>query len=187
MVISSGRKYFNTRAALLAFIFFMIRPAYGQFHPVGSASSVQFTIHNFGFKVTGSLAPPEGDIRFHPDSLSTSFFHVTLKAQTINTDNSTRDNHLREEEYFDVKNYPLIRFVADNIRAGNKTGEYLATGTLTIKKTSREIQLPFTAVKNGNGWLLSGGFKMNRRDFEIGGSSTLSNELEVGIKVLANR
>jgi len=185
MTISSGRKYIYATAGLLVLFFYIIRPAYGQFHPVSTASTIQFSIHNFGFKVTGSLSAPDGDIGFYPDSLSKSFFHMTVKAETINTDNNARDNHLREEEYFDVKNYPLIRFVSDNVRAGSKTGEYVATGTLTIKKKSKAIQLPFTALKNGNGWMLSGGFKMNRRDFDIGGSSTLSNELEVAIKVLA--
>jgi polyisoprenoid-binding protein YceI len=58
-------------------------------------------------------------------------------------------------------------------------------GKLTIKNKSKEIEIPFTAEKNGNGWLFSGSFNMNRRDFDIGGSSTISNELTVDIKVLA--
>ncbi len=38
-----------------------------------------------------------------------------------------------EDDYFDVKNYPKIRFVSTSIRATGKNGEYEATGTLTIK------------------------------------------------------
>jgi polyisoprenoid-binding protein YceI len=159
--------------------------ASGQIHPVARESSVQFTIHNFGFRVSGRLAAPEGDIRFQPDSLSKSFFHVTIPSESINTDNNSRDEHLKAADYFDVKNYPLIRFVSDHIQAANTKGEYTAVGRLTIKNKSKDIQLPFTAEKNGNGYLFSGSFKMNRRDFDVGGSSTLSNELTVEIKVLA--
>jgi polyisoprenoid-binding protein YceI len=186
MAKSFKRKYFLFMTSLLLCIFLSIRSASGQFHPVAGASGIQFTIRNFGFKVGGSLASPEGDIRFNPDSLSRSFFHMTIRSESINTENAARDEHLKAEDYFDVKNYPLIHFVSDDVRVVDKKGKFLAVGRLTIKNKSKEIQLPFTAIKNGNAWLFTGVFKMNRRDFEIGGSSTISNELEVAIKVLTD-
>lgn len=185
MTTTRKREYSFTKASLIFFVLFAIRSASGQFHPVASESTVQFTIRNFGINVTGSMAPPEGEIHFRPDSLSNSFFHMAVHSESINTGNNSRDAHLKEEEYFDAKNYPLIRFVSDDIRATNKKGGYEAVGTLTIKNRSKEIHLPFTAEKNANGWVFAGGFKMNRRDFEVGGSSTISNELEVAIKVVA--
>jgi polyisoprenoid-binding protein YceI len=157
----------------------------GQIHPVPGESSVRFTIHNFGFKTGGSLSAPEGEIYFSPEDLGKSSFHVEIKTESINTDNESRDEHLKEEEYFDVKNYPLIRFVSSSIRTSGKDGEYVAVGLLTIKKTSREIEIPFSAEKKGGGWLFTGSFKMNRRDYGVGGSSTLSNELTVDIIVNA--
>jgi polyisoprenoid-binding protein YceI len=163
----------------------VVKTAAAQSHQVANQSTVKFTTKNFGFKVNGTLAAPEGDIQFTPDDLKKSFFHVTIKSASINTDNDSRDNHLREEEYFDVKNHPLIRFVSDNIRATGKKNGYEAVGTLTIKNKSKEITLPFTAEKTANGWLFAGGFTMNRRDYEVGGGSTISNEITVEIKVLA--
>jgi polyisoprenoid-binding protein YceI len=185
MGITRWKKYPLTKTGLFVYFLILVQSAFGQYHPVAKESGIVFTIHNFGFKVSGKLDPPEGDIWFNPDSLSKSFFHMTIKSESINTDNNTRDEHLKEEDYFDVKNFPLIRFVSDHIRATDKNGGFEATGTLTIKNKSREITLPFKAVKNENGWLFSGGFTMNRRDFGIGGSSTISNELTVDIKVLA--
>jgi polyisoprenoid-binding protein YceI len=168
---------------LLSFLL-MSRTSNGQIHPVTKESSVHFTIRNFGFKVEGTLDAPEGDILFNPDDLSKSFFHVTMKSASVNTDNNSRDEHLKESDYFDVKNFPVIRFVSDNIRNTGKNG-FEAIGTLTIKNKNKEIHLPFTAEKLENGWLFTGGFTMNRRDYDVGGSSTLSNELTVEIKVLA--
>ena len=55
---------------------------------------------------------PQGDIVFNPDDLAKSLFRVRIKAESINTDNESRDEHLKEETYFDVKNYPMIRFVS---------------------------------------------------------------------------
>ena len=163
----------------------VLQSVFGQMHPVAKESSIHFTIHNFGFKTGGFLAAPEGDIQFNPDDPAKSYFHVTIKSESINTDNESRDEHLRETDYFDVKNYPLIRFVSDNIQAAGKNGDYVATGTLTIKNINRKIQLPFRAEKSGDGYLFTGSFAMNRKDYGVGGSSTISNDLTVQIKVLA--
>ena len=162
-----------------------MQAAFGQMHPVAKESSIHFTIHNFGFRTGGTLAAPEGNIEFNPDDLARSSFQVTIKSESINTDNETRDEHLREEDYFDVKNHPLIRFVSSSIRATGNKDAYEASGTLTIKNTSHTISLPFTAEKTGNGWVFTGSFTMNRRDYGVGGSSTISNELMVDIKVIA--
>jgi polyisoprenoid-binding protein YceI len=185
MQIQFFRKYTISKTCLLVYFVMMIQSSFGQIHPVAKESSVIFTIHNFGFKVTGSLEAPQGDILFNPDSLSNSFFRVTIKSASVNTDNNTRDEHLREEDYFDVKNYPLISFVSGNIQTDGKNGGFAATGRLTIKNKTKDIQLPFTAVKNGDAYLFTGSFKMSRRDFGIGGGSTISNDLTVDIKVLA--
>jgi len=177
------RKSILTVAGFVICFFGMILTSSGQMHPVTKESGINFSLRNFGFKTGGSLAAPEGDILFTPDDLSKSYFRMTIKSESINTDNNSRDNHLRDEDYFNVKKYPLIRFESTIIRAVNKIGNYEAVGTLTIKDKSKEITLPFKAEKNGNGYLFTGSFKMNRRDFDVGGSSTISNELTVDIKV----
>ena len=166
-------------------LFLIFQSAFAQLHPVTGESSVRFSLKNFAFRTGGTLGPPAGDIIFNPDDLPKSSFHVVIKTESINTDNNSRDEHLKEADYFDVKNYPQIRFVSSSVKSGSKKGSYEAVGTLTIKNISKEITLPFTAEKNANGWLFSGGFKMNRRDYGVGGSSTISNELTVEIKVLA--
>ncbi len=185
MLKSFIRKYFVAAGSLPVCLLLTIQAAFGQMHPVANESSIRFTIHNFGFRTGGTLAAPEGNIEFNPDELPKSSFQVTIKSESINTDNESRDEHLRETDYFDVKNYPLIRFVSSAIRASRKKDGYEVTGMLTIKNTSREIVVPFTAEKTGNGWVFAGSFTMNRRDYGVGGSSTISNELSVDIKVIA--
>jgi polyisoprenoid-binding protein YceI len=165
--------------------FWSIQMATAQMHPVAKGSSIVFTIHNFGFKTGGTLAAPQGDILFNPDDLSKASFQITIQAESINTDNESRDEHLKEEDYFDVKKYPEIRFVSNSVHATDKQGNFQADGSLTVKGISKMISLPFKAVKNSSGYRFTGSFKMNRRDFNIGGSSTISNELTVDIIVVA--
>ncbi|HET7000527.1 MAG TPA: YceI family protein [Puia sp.] len=173
------------KRGLIFFLSLSFRWGFAQYHPVADESSVRFSLKNFGFRTSGSLDAPTGDIVFNPDELSKSSFRVTIKVESINTDNESRDEHLKEESYFDVKNYPLIRFVSSSVKEADKKGSYQTTGVLTVKNKSKEITMPFTAEKNGNGWSFSGGFKMNRRDYDVGGSSTLSDEVTVDIKVVA--
>jgi polyisoprenoid-binding protein YceI len=169
---------------LFCFVF-ITRFCFAQLHPVEKESTIHFTVKNFGFNVGGSLQGIEGEIRFSPDNPGAAGFDVSVDAASINTDNNMRDGHLKEEEYLDVQNYPRIRFVSVSVRRAKKKGNYQMTGNLTIRNKTKEISFPFTAEPSDSGYLFSGSFKINRKDFAVGGSSTISDNLTVSLKVLA--
>jgi polyisoprenoid-binding protein YceI len=156
--------------------------------PVEEESSVKFKIRNFGFNtVTGSFKGIKGTIRFTPENPGATSMDVTVDAKSVNTGINLRDNHLRKEEYFDVKNYPVIRFVSSKITSSSKPGTLFMFGKLTIKNVTREISFPFTAVPQEGGYLFAGEFKINRIDFGVGESSSVSDNLTVILKVLARK
>ncbi len=155
--------------------------------PSDQGSSVAFTIRNFGFNTAGTFTGLQGAIVFDPQNPAGSTFDVSVDAASVNTDNNLRDNHLKEESYFDVKNYPRIRFVSTSVSAPDKSGHYTVTGKLTIRNTTKEISFPFLATPMGNDYIFKGEFSLNRKDFGIGGSSTVSNSLTVTLTILAKR
>jgi polyisoprenoid-binding protein YceI len=159
--------------------------AFAQYKPVDQGSSLQFTIKNFGFDVTGTFTGLKGSIKFDPQNPAESNFDVTIDANTVNTDNSLRDNHLRDNSYFDVKNYPVIHFVSTKVTA--KNGAYIVSGKLTIKKQTKDISFSFIASPTNEGYLFKGTFKINRKDFDVGGTSTIANELEVTLNIVAKK
>ncbi len=63
----------------------------------------------------------------------------------------------------------------------------MITGKLTIKKQTRIISFPFTATQANDGFLFKGTFKINRKDFDIGGTSTIADNLEVALNILAKK
>ncbi|MES1160267.1 MAG: YceI family protein [Bacteroidota bacterium] len=157
-----------------------------EYQPADQGSSVTFKIKNFGFNVEGSFSGLQGKIVFDPKDPAKASFDVSVDAASVNTDNSLRDGHLKDEDYFDVKNHARIRFVSTSVVAG-KEGKYTVSGKLTIKSTTKDISIPFTASPMGNDYIFSGSFTINRRDFGVGGSSTISNSLTVTLTVLAKK
>lgn len=161
--------------------------AKAQYKPVDKESTLDFKIGNFGFDVNGSFSGLKGDINFDTQNTANNSFDVTIDASTVNTDNYLRDQHLRGESYFDVKNYPTIHFASSKITSAGKGNAFTAYGKLTIKGKSKDISIPFIATAGADGYLFKGSFKINRKDFDVGGTSTISNELEVFLNVLAKK
>jgi len=158
-----------------------------EYHPTDQGSSVTFKIKNFGFGVDGSFTGLLGKIVFDPKDPGKASLDVSIDAATVNTDNGSRDGHLKKEDYFDVQNHPRIRFVSTSITPSGKNGSYTIAGKLTIKTTTKDISFPFTATPKGDDYLFNGEFTINRRDFGVGGSSTISNSLTVSLAVLAKK
>ncbi len=174
------------KITIFIFSIFINTLAIAQYKPAEQGSTMQFTVQNLGFDVHGSFSGFKGIINFDVQNPATDNFDVTIDASTVNTDNSMRDGHLKDDGYFDVKNYPNIHFVSTNVTAG-KAGVYNITGKLTIKNKSADISFPFTATPSGDGYLLKGSFKINRKYYGVGGTSTISNQVEIVLNVLAKK
>jgi polyisoprenoid-binding protein YceI len=159
---------------------------FAQYKPSDQGSSLNFTIKNFGFDVTGTFTGLQGDINFDPANPVGATFDVSADASTVNTENNLRDGHLRGESYFDVKNYPRIHFVSTKISAG-KNGMFIITGNLTMKKQTKVISFPFSATSSNEGYLFKGTFSINRKDYDIGGTSTIADNLNVSLNILAKK
>src|ERR1700744_1707370 len=123
--------------------------AAGASEPVDQASSITFTIANFGIDVTGSFSGLQGVIQFDPVSPQTATFDVSIDAATVHTGNSLRDGHLKGEDYFDVQHYPRIRLVSTSVT--RTASGYMFNGKLSVKNHTKDIRFPFTAVSDGKG------------------------------------
>ena len=158
-----------------------------QYTPADQGSTIKFAINNFGFGIDGSFTGLQGSIDFDPQNPTTGKFDVRIDAGTVNTDNSLRDSHLRNDSYFDVKNYPRIRLVSSRIQPTGKAGTFQFTGQLTIKKTTLPVSFLFSVTAEGATLNFKGSFSIRRKDFDVGGTSTISNELTVSLNVIATK
>lgn len=134
--------------------------------------------HAMVTKVRGSFNEFEGRGYFDAAHPSRSHLEVTIKAASIDTRNAERDAHLRSNEFFDMENYPEIRFVSTSVEALDDT-TYRVTGDLTIKGVTKPVTIDFeytgVAVDPfGNQRLgLEGSTTINRKDWGVNFNAAL--------------
>lgn len=145
-------------------------------------SVISFDIGNMRINtVSGTFSGMSGTVDFDPTNLSESSFQVCIDVSTVETGNRKRDQHLKEDDFFDMENHPKICYQSGEI---SKTASgYETTGKLTIKGTTRIVTIPFTYQDN----ILEGTFIVNRRDYNVGentGTFMVSDPVEVSIKTV---
>ncbi len=172
-----------------SFLYIHFALAQAVYTPVDAGSKISFTIKNFGFKTGGGFTGLKGAIHFDPANPAAAHFEVSVAASTINTDNGTRDKHLKKEEYFDVAKYPTLSFKSTKVTAATTAGRYVMMGNLTIKGVTKPVQFGFAATVKDGGYLFeSDQFEINRRDFNVGGSSiSMQDKLKIILSVFAKK
>ncbi|MEP7254208.1 MAG: YceI family protein [Ferruginibacter sp.] len=156
--------------------------------PVDEGSSVHFVIKNFGIKTGGDFKGLKGTVKFDPANFGASVFDVSVDANTIDTDNESRDGHLRKAEYFDVEKYKTIHFKSTKVVLSSAKGRFYVFGDLTIKGVTKPVEFGFGATPKSGGYVFDGEFSINRRDFGVGGSSiSMSDNLTLSLSVFAKK
>ncbi|MFN3998742.1 YceI family protein [Algoriphagus sp.] len=111
-----------------------------------------------------------------------SFLKGKVRPTSIDTGISLRDRHLQGRQYFQTASYPEIILESKRIQSKGKNA-YEGVFDLTIKDIRKEMLIPFTAIKNGNGYFFKGSFSLDRLEFGIGEKSlVLGDEVVVWIE-----
>ena len=105
-----------------------------------SHSSLHFSVRHLVIaKVRGSFERWSGTIQAPDGDFSKGTVAVTIDASSIATGVADRDGHLKSPDFFDVAQYPELRFVGKRVQRSGS--EIEVVGDLTIKGTTREVVL----------------------------------------------
>jgi polyisoprenoid-binding protein YceI len=98
--------------------------------------------HHLVGRVRGRFEKTEGSITVSQDPAACSV-DITIDALSISTQNAQRDADLRGPAYFDVKQFPTIKYQGRGIHnvSGNS---WTMDGSLTIRGVSKVVPLTFT-------------------------------------------
>jgi polyisoprenoid-binding protein YceI len=156
-----------------------------QMTPLDAGSKVRFTIKNFGVNVGGAFTGLKGSINYDAANVAAGSFNVTVDANTINTNNGSRDKHLKKEDYFDVEKHATLQFKSTKV-SKLADGSLQMEGVLTIKGTSKAVVFPFKVTQLSVGALFQAEFVINRKDFKVGGNNAiLGDKLTINLSVFA--
>ncbi len=143
--------------------------------------SVEYAVKNAGIKSTGRFDNASANVVFDENKPENSSISATIQTNSFNSGIAMRDNHLKAKDYFDAANFPTITLVSTKIV--KSANGYTGTFNLTIKGTTKTVQLPFTVNKNGTNYeFASSELSIDRTAYGVGGSSfTLSNTVKLSI------
>jgi polyisoprenoid-binding protein YceI len=113
--------------------------------------------------------------------------NVSIKAKSVDTDNSKRDEHLRTDDFLGVIKYTEITFTGE-LKETATEREYSLKGILTIRDVSKtanfHVEHKGTVEAMG---AIRAGFKItgtiDRFDYNVDWNNTFTNGLIVGKKI----
>ena len=145
-------------------------------------SSATFKVKHLTIStVTGRFSDVSGTITYDASDPSKSKVEATIKTSSVNTDNSHRDDDLKQN-YFDVEKYPEMKFSSTKVE--KRGDQWIATGPFTIKDVTKTVEIPFEVgkadTKMGPKLGASATFKINRHDYHVEKASVVDNGAVVG-------
>jgi polyisoprenoid-binding protein YceI len=147
-------------------------------------SEISFSIRHMALSsIRGHFTQFEGTFNFDPKNpTKNTLLSGKITANSIDTRNKKRDDHLRSADFFDTENHPDITFKSVTVSTDPMMSDMLyISGDLTIHGITRAVST--TAVLSGpitekSGIVrigLSGEFSINRQDFGIVWNKTLDS------------
>ncbi|WP_183557676.1 YceI family protein [Mucilaginibacter sp. SP1R1] len=158
-------------------------------------SEVQFKVKHLVIStVSGFFKSFEGELITDNDDFENAEVSFSLDINSIDTNQSQRDEHLKSAEFFDAEKYPKISFKSTSLTKTDDD-EFELKGDLTIKDVTKAVTLNAefggsAADFYGNtkaGFEITG--KVNRKDFGLTWDGvTEAGSIVVGedIKLLIN-
>jgi len=112
-------------------------------------SSAVFQAKHFGVSnFYGVFTEMSGTIVYDPEKPEASSIEIEIAADSVDTRNEKRDDHLKSPDFLNAAQFPVISFKSTKVEPIGDD-KFEVTGTLTLHGVSREITV--TAEKTGQG------------------------------------
>ncbi|HWE59084.1 MAG TPA: YceI family protein [Solirubrobacteraceae bacterium] len=150
----------------------------GTYNVDPSHSNVGFAVRHMGIAtVRGQFKKFAGAVEATGDKLTLS---GSVETASVDTGDENRDGHLQSPEFFDAAQFAQITFTSTGTEPTGD-GQIKLTGEITIKGTTKPIELVGEVAENGQdpwgnqriGFEVEG--KIDRREFGLEWNQTLPN------------
>lgn len=122
-------------------------PAGATWSPDAAHTAINFSVKHFFTPVKGSFDDYEIELDYDAANPEKSTVEARIAVASVNTGNEMRDNHLRSADWFEADKHPYMTFKSTSVRTAGKN-KLIASGPLTIKGASHQVELPITLLGN---------------------------------------
>jgi polyisoprenoid-binding protein YceI len=152
-------------------------------------SSIKFHV-KASIALDGSFDKWAGTLTFTSPDVTTGVLDLQIQADSVNTGSRMKDGKLKSEDFFDVKQNPLITFLSKTIvQTGPVTFE--VQGDFTIRGVSKPETLMLTVSGKGTGsGEIKGTMAFDRRNYGMNSGIPfikIADRVEVTIKLKGKR
>ena len=145
-----------------------------------------------GYKIVGQHSGEfllfEGTITLADGTIPSARAEILVETASCLTDNETLTQVVKNDQFFDVNNYPEAEFTVTAVAPSNE--RYWVTGNLTLRDVTKSIRYPAAIELTEDGLLtVNAEFTVNRRDWGIIydgiGDNVLKDEVLITLDVEA--
>ncbi len=117
-----------------------------------------------GYSLTGNIKLKNYDIQLQGDTLKTAA--ITIDMASISHENKDLEKHLKDKDFFDVTKFPTATFETEKIEY-TSASTATATGNLTIKGVTKQIQIPLKIENEAGNKILTTKMSIDRTIYGI--------------------
>ncbi len=130
-------------------------------------STLSFGYQQMGVAMDGRFRQFSAQIAFDPAKPERSMARFEVNLAGIDTGSKEADEEVASKLWFDAKTYPVASFVSSGLKplGGNR---YLASGKLSIKGKTLEVNAPVSFKTDGKRGIFEGRFVIKRLAYGIG-------------------
>lgn len=114
----------------------------------------------------GIIKFKSGSIRIINSELKSGEFVVDMTTIFNREGFKKLEEHLKSEDFFDVKKYPTAKFLITSV--AQEFNKVKISGDITIKGITKNVTVSATILENDKAYIVrSGVFKLNRAEFNV--------------------
>ena len=104
-----------------------------------SHSNVKFAVrHLVVSTMEGTFKVYSGSVKASKEDFSDAQIDFAIDVNSINTDNTDRDNHLKSDDFFNAEKFPQMTFKSTSFKKKGK--KYILEGNLTIRDVTKPMK-----------------------------------------------
>ena len=116
----------------------------------GVHSAAVFRVSHMGVSYSyGRFNDIDGTMTLDDADPSKWSFDVTIKTESVDTANDKRDKHLRSQDFFNAKQFPVMTFKSTSVAKGSD-GTYDVTGDFALLGVTKSITVKVEHVGSGD-------------------------------------